>query len=233
MGQPTKKAIEKLKLEKRSAKAAKKRKENTRSKIVRFLIVCEGEETEPNYFRALIKDKYSAVREVEIKGKGMSTCSLVRQALQTKGQLEKDRGLAFDYVWVVFDKDDFHDFNDAILLAHQKALKCAWSNEAFELWYYLHFQFLSSGINRYDYIEKIQNEIRKHPNFKNFEYKKNDPNFYNILKSLGNESLAKQYASKLRQQFIGNSDFKNQKPCTTVDLLVEELENPEKLLIKQ
>ena len=46
MGLLPKYKIEELKREKREAKAAKKRKENTRSKIVRFLIVCEGSRTE-------------------------------------------------------------------------------------------------------------------------------------------------------------------------------------------
>ena len=51
MGLLPKYKIEELKREKREAKAAKKRKENTRSEIVRFLIVCEGSRTEPNYFK--------------------------------------------------------------------------------------------------------------------------------------------------------------------------------------
>ena len=57
MGLLPKYKIEELKREKREAKAAKKRKENTRSKIVRFLIVCEGLRTEPNYFLALVRDR--------------------------------------------------------------------------------------------------------------------------------------------------------------------------------
>ena len=50
MGLLPKYKIEELKRAKREAKAAKKRKENTRSKIVRFLIVCEGSRTEPIIF---------------------------------------------------------------------------------------------------------------------------------------------------------------------------------------
>lgn len=45
---------EKQKLIRREAKAAKKRGEKVRSKIVRFLIVCEGSETEPNYLNPLL-----------------------------------------------------------------------------------------------------------------------------------------------------------------------------------
>ena len=54
---------EQFKLQRREAKALGKRRKNVRSKIVRFLIVCEGTETEPNYFRAFIDNHYSEVLE--------------------------------------------------------------------------------------------------------------------------------------------------------------------------
>ena len=133
-------------------------------------------------------------------------------------------------MWVVFDKDDFQDFNEAIALAERYSFKTAWSNESFELWYFLHFQFLDAAIDRHSYIEKLQNEIRKNKGFEKFVYKKNDPEFYNVLQQLGNEKNAKKYAAKLRKAFIKDQDYKTHKPCTKVDLLVKELEEPEKLL---
>ena len=229
MGLLPKYKIEELKREKREAKAAKKRKENTRSKIVRFLIVCEGARTEPNYFQALVKDKYSEVRDEKIVGEGKPTCALVNRTLQIKKELEQRRQLPFDRVWVVFDKDDFPDFNEAIKLADSLSFNCAWTNEAFELWYFLHFQYLDAGISRHDYIIKLENEIRKHPNYENYKYKKNDPSVYKMLNTIGDENFAKQCAVRLRSFFEGDLDFKEHKPCTTVDLLVEELENPDLL----
>jgi len=67
MGQLPKSKIEQLKREKREAKAAKKRKVATRNKIVRFLIVCEGERTEPNYFKEFAGVKGYNRIEVSIK----------------------------------------------------------------------------------------------------------------------------------------------------------------------
>ncbi len=230
MGLLPKYKIEELKREKREAKAAKKRKENIRSKIVRFLIVCEGEQTEPNYFQALVKDRYSEVRDENIVGEGRSTCALVKRTLQIKEELEGKRQLPFDRIWVVFDKDDFNDFNEAIKLAETYSFNCAWTNEAFELWYFLHFQYLDTGINRHDYIEKLQNEIRKHPGFDNYKYEKNDTSVYKVLNTLGSEDFAKQCAVRLRSKFEGDDDYKEHKPCTMVDLLVDELENPNKLI---
>lgn len=51
-----------------------------------------------------------------------------------------------------------------------------------------------------------------------------------MLTTIGNEDLAKRYAERLRSFFEGDEDYKEHKPCTTVDVLVGELENPEKLL---
>ena len=230
MGQLPKSKIEQLKREKREAKAAKKRKVATRDKIVRFLIVCEGERTEPNYFKELVRDRYSEVRSEDIVGEGRSTCALVKRAEEIREKLERQRQLRFDRVWVVFDKDDFNDFNEAIVLAERKGYKAAWSNEAFELWYLLHFIDLDSAISRADYIKKLENEIRRCDGHENFCYKKNDSGIYRMLQNIGNETQAKLRAARLRSIFGNAHDFKSHKPCTCVDILVEELEHPENLL---
>lgn len=230
MGQLPKSRIAQLKLERRIAKAAKKRKENIRSKIVRFLIVCEGERTEPNYFKKLIDNHYSEVRKEDIMGVGQSTCAMVEKTRNLRAQLEQKRGLTYDRVWVVFDKDDFTDFNEAILLAEQYGFGCAWTNEAFELWYLLHFIYLDTSINRTSYIEKLEENIRKHRGYETYRYKKNAVDMYEIVTSLGDESLAKRYSKRLREKYGNDRDFQSQSPCTTVDLLVNELENPKRIL---
>lgn len=230
MGQLPKSKIEQLKREKREAKAAKKRKVASRDKIVRFLIVCEGEQTEPNYFEELVKDRYSEVRSEEIVGEGRSTCSLVKRTEEIRAKLERHRQLKFDRVWVVFDKDDFGDFNEAINLAESKGYNAGWSNEVFELWYLLHFIYLDSAISRSDYIKKLESEIRRNEGYETFNYKKNDVGFYSLLQKIGNEVLAKSRASRLRGIFNNSRDFKSHNPSTNIDLLVEELEHPDNLI---
>lgn len=233
MGQLPKSKIEQLKREKRKAKAAKKRKVGTRDKIIRFLIVCEGERTEPNYFKELVKDRYSEVRSEDILGEGRSTCALVKKTEEIRERLEYQRQLRFDRVWVVFDKDDFNDFNEAIALAEHKGYKAAWTNEAFELWYLLHFIYLDVAISRADYIAKLELEIQRHDGYHDFKYHKNDKSIYPLLQNIGNEELAKARARKLRKFFEHSIDYKSHKPSTTVDLLVNELEHPESLLQDQ
>lgn len=217
--------FEELKKAKRQAKLDKKRKVAVRNVSVSFLIVCEGERTEPNYFKALIKDRYSDIREVTIEGKGQGTVSLIKETIAIRDKSDKE----FDRVWAVFDKDDFEDFNDAIKLATKNQILCAWSNESFELWYYLHFQYLDTGVSRAQYIEKIEREIQERTNDPNYRYRKKAPDTFGLLQRIGDESLAIRHAQRLRTSYSG-TDYASHKPCTMVYELVEELTHPEKLL---
>lgn len=109
MGYSRKEEIAKLRRERKEAKTARKRKENVREKLVRFLIVCEGTKTEPHYFEALINNHISEIRDVEIEGEGRATVALVDRTQEIKVELERKNAMSFDRVWVVFDKDDFND----------------------------------------------------------------------------------------------------------------------------
>ena len=232
MGYSRKEEIAKLRQQRREAKASKKRKENVREKLVRFLIVCEGTKTEPHYFEALIKNYISTVREVTIEGEGRATVTLVDRALEIKQELERKNAMSFDRVWVVFDKDDFDDFNEAIKKAHKLGLHSAWTNEAFELWYYLYFEYLDTGISRAAYIEKLEEAFRNRMGDAGFKYQKGNPDNYKLLQQYGREDLAKRFAKQLRALHNG-TDYAKHKPCTMVDKLVEELEHPEVLLVKK
>lgn len=229
MGYSRKEEIAKLKRERKKAKAAKRRKENVRERLVRFLIVCEGTKTEPHYFEALIKNHISTVREVTIEGEGMATVALVDETFEIKKDLERKNAMTFDRVWVVFDKDDFDDFNEAIEKARKLGFHSAWTNEAFELWYYLHFEYLDTAINREEYIDKLQEAFRKRMGDEGFKYKKGNPDIYKLLQQYGREDLAKRFARQLRAIYKG-TNYAAHKPCTMVDKLVKELEKPESLL---
>jgi hypothetical protein len=207
------------------------RKQGTRDQIVRFLIVCEGEKTEPNYFRAFT-ERWSEVKEIKVAGCGCSTCQLIIEAKKIQEKLERERMVPFDRVWLVFDKDEFKDFNKAIADAKKEGMNCAWSNQAFELWYVLHFQYLDTGVDRKQYIGMIEDKVRKASKSKTFKYKKNDVGFYQILQEHGDEDFAFKNADKLRNRHKGKSNYATHNPRTEVDLLVDELRHPEKALDK-
>ena len=109
-------------------------------------------------------------------------------------------------------------------------MNCAWSNQAFELWYVLHFQYLDTGVDRKQYIEMIEDKVRKASKNKKFEYKKNDVGFYQILQEHGDEDFAFKNAEKLRYRHKGKSNYATHNPRTEVDLLVKELRNPQIVL---
>lgn len=192
------------------------RKVNNRDKRERFLIVCEGSKTEPNYFKCFRVPK--TVVELDIIGIGKNTVNLVKEAIKIK---ETDRD--YDQVWCVFDKDSFSEqqFNQALNLADQNNIEIAYSNEAFEIWYILHFDYRDTAMSRKEYQKELTKKLRKEKLItKNQHYKKNDSNIYEYLEKLqqqaikNSERLLKQYNPP--QPAIDN-------PSTTVHLLVKEL----------
>ncbi|MDF5732679.1 MAG: RloB family protein, partial [Rhizonema sp. PD38] len=110
------------------------RKVNIRDLGERFLIVCEGEKTEPNYFKSF---RVPGKVVIDIRGLGNNTIGLVEEVVIIKNDAE------YDQVWCVFDRDSFprKDFNAALALATRENIQVAYSNEAFELWYLLHFHY--------------------------------------------------------------------------------------------
>ena len=207
-------------LQKRFSHSKKKRK--SRELKVYFLIVCEGEKTEPNYFNSFPKNIGHIVYNIECEGKGYNTLKVVDTALELRDKSTQ----IFDRVWAVFDRDSFpaNKFNDAISKANATGISCAWSNEAFELWYLLHFQYRNTGMKRNEYKKAIENAVNEQIKNKKkpFEYAKNAPDMYFVLQQYGNQEQAIENAKKLMQQHEGQQ-FADYNPATMVYLLVEEL----------
>ena len=139
----------------------------------RILIVCEGKETEPNYFNSF--PKMDNVSVVTAGGKGCPS-QVVKKALELR---DKAKQSPYDAVWAVFDKDNFTDFKTAIDTAHKEKIGCAWSNEAFELWFVYHFEKLTTFTHRNDYGSKIEAHVKqgakkqKLSQYQKFSYQKN------------------------------------------------------------
>lgn len=220
---------------KRRERQEARRQINNKPKRKRYLIVCEGEKTEPNYFEALKLALPKGVLEVvdfRIIGEGFNTESLVQQAISLRAKWESESGRAIDKLWVVFDKDSFlpEAFNNAIQLCQNTPkTEAAWSNEAFEIWYLLHFEYYNTGIPRDTYKQRIQANFRNN-GLTDFVYTKNRPDMFDLLTKYGNRNLAIKHSYMLESTYIGKRDFSNQNPCTTVYKLVVQLFNLEKSL---
>lgn len=100
---------------KRRQQRKQRKREFKTPKANSFLIVTEGERTEPLYFRGiqkLIEERVGGAIDVveapiiDISGEGSSTGKLIEIA----EQLVKDAKIIYQNVWVVFDKDDLISF---------------------------------------------------------------------------------------------------------------------------
>lgn len=208
-----------------------KRKEGVREKRRYYLIVCEGAKTEPNYFEGLKTDLPKGVLtafRIDIEGTGRNTMSLVDEAIRLKEVYEKQTGRPVDKLWTVFDRDSFsaNDYNAAILRCknNRPEIGCAWSNEAFELWYLLHFHFYNNAMSRVQYQAMIEQNLQKYVG-RDYRYEKNSWEMYMLLKTHGSLENAVRNADRLAEEFEGREDFANMNPGTMVHKLVTELLN--------
>jgi hypothetical protein len=154
---------------------------------------------------------------VKALGQGMGTLALVHKAIHIKEQ-EKLKGRTYNQHWVVFDKDDFpeNDFNSAILLAQQNGFEVAYSNQAFEFWFLLHFNLYQGALHRSRY-EKMLSALL------GFAYTKKSgvsSKMFNTLFSKQEQAI--NHAKTIMRQFDGNNPAQ-QESSTTVHLLVKEL----------
>lgn len=192
---------------KRKRRSNYTRKKDTREQRKTFLIVCEGEKTEPNYFTGFRVPK----KVCKIVGTGHNTLSLVKKALK----LAKET--TYDQVWVVMDKDDFSvdQFNQALHHARKNNILVAYSNEAFELWYLLHFNYHDVAISRATYKERLSKEL-------GFTYQKNNGQMFHKLAQHTPKAI--KYAERLLANYGNNPDPAHNNPSTTVHLLVQALQ---------
>lgn len=156
----------------------KDRLKSKRQAPANYLIVCEGKKTEPNYFNGLkkkINEKYGnkvdvLIPNIDIKGTGMNTTSLVKYTQKTVNHANK----VYGQVWVVFDKDEYNDeqFNSAIDNCNYNV---AWSNPNFELWLLAHFKKVNRYVSKDDVLQELSKEFQK----KGLgDYTKNDTNIF-------------------------------------------------------
>lgn len=190
----------------------------------RILIVCEGEKTEPNYFQSFDQMQYgSMVYDIECEGGKINTMQVVDKAIELRDKAIAS-GVPYDTVWAVFDKDDFpaSAFNAAITKAEQHDIGCAWSNEAFELWYVFHFVNRVTAMSREEYKKTISKHVNESPVYTQkvkYVYQKNDPNSHTAMTTYGDEARAIRYAQSQTDNF-DDARYATHNPCTTVYKLV-------------
>jgi hypothetical protein len=179
----------------------------------RVLIVCEDEKSARFYFESFPIDRTRA--EVIAVGTGMNTDSLVEHAIGLVNRAERD-GVPYGDVWCVFDRDSFPESNfaRAFELARAHRMHVAWSNEAFELWYLLHFNYHDTAIPRHECAKKLAPYFR---------YDKADGSVYDRLKD--RQPVALRNAQRLERHWAEMEESRPERnnPSTRVHKLVEFL----------
>lgn len=205
----------------------KDRLKSKRQAPANYLIVCEGKKTEPNYFNGLkrkINEKYGnkvdvLIPNIDVKGTGMNTISLVKYTQKTVNHANK----VYGQVWVVFDKDDYNDeqFDSAIDNCNYNV---AWSNPNFELWLLAHFKKVNRYISKDDVLQELSKEFQK----KGLgDYTKNDTNIFDKVTSEGKLHTAIkncEYMEKLNKDGQASQINPMTKVYKIVDGLKEYLE---------
>ena len=130
----------------------------------RFILFCEGKNTEPAYFRAIERVCTSAQIEVQVEPAAGVPYTIAEKAVaraKSAGLAPRSRRVnsfeESDQVWAVFDRDEHPRFKEAVALCKHGSVNVAHSNPCFELWLLLHVQ----DHDRYEERSEIQRLLGK------------------------------------------------------------------------
>ncbi|MBI2301738.1 MAG: RloB domain-containing protein [Armatimonadetes bacterium] len=187
----------------------------TRAPKARFLVVCEGEKTEPLYFRSLRDERGLLPVEVEVLGPetGTDPRNLVDNAASRQRRARRGDD-PYDQVWCVFDRDQHDHIPEATDRARQLGIEVAFSSPCFELWYLLHFRYSTAHIERDKAARELNGLVEG-------GYEKYRPDVYALL--LDSQPTAITNAQCLRAHHDAVNDGRPENPWTNVDQLVTTL----------
>lgn len=122
---------------------------------VELVIVCEGANTEPAYFRECAKHYGAGTIRLKLITAAGVPLTLVKAAIHEKKTLTEQRNKSKDSfdscfrVWAVFDRDVHPHIPEAMELAKRYRIDVAFSNPCFELWPILHLEDFGSQFGRH------------------------------------------------------------------------------------
>lgn len=212
----------------KEARRSKKREETPdlgreaeqNQKKPKILIVCEGKNTEPSYFKQF---KVATIKLV-LKGIGYNTLSLVEKAEQYQQQDD------YEEVWCIFDHDpkpsnpnQSPNFDNAVKKAESLGYKVGYSNQAFEYWLLLHFKnHQGSAMPRADYYDEINSHLAQEGLAYNEKSKIITKEIFEVLQVYQENAIDR--AKKIHQMYQANGSPPSQaESSTTVYMLVEKL----------
>ena len=189
------------------------RKPPTRRIRDRVLVMCGGETEEIyfNFYKAKHKSNLNNVSIKIVTHKKSNPSAVVNAAL--------DQRAHYDEIWTVFDKDDFSDFDNAIAFALNSGINCAFSNEAIEYWFFLHFENRTGAMSR----NTLNTELAKNLGF---DYDKGAETIQRTCSKLNGKILSAEERAQIGHERHVVDSGKNPsdwRSCTTVYALTKRL----------
>lgn len=216
-----------------------------------FLIFCEDETSEYEYFRFFETEKI----KINIFQNQKNSIENVIKAItycKSNNIIDSDNNVTDGFeIWCVYDRDKFLEdpnfaeakmkFDIASSTAELHRINLAWSNDSFELWILLH---LTEIIEIDDYIhrdkyysfledffkrkEDKSERLEKVLSHASFSYKKDMKKRKNFIEVVRNEIIphtftAIERSKKLIEIHAGKKEVSDWCPCTLVHNLVERL----------
>ena len=202
------------------------RKIKARAQSQRFLIVCEGTKTEPNYLKELVDSLGIRPQTVKIARNDGSSPDRVVNLACTLYEEDSLGGDSFDRVFCVFDRDKHEHFDAAVQRIRDlsrsdkpKPFEAITSSPCFEYWLLLHFGFTDHPFHaagKKSICDKLIVHLRTKPCFEN--YGKGQQGIYALLKDKTSTAIAAAKQVRQRAEATGQKN-----PLTHVDTLVEAL----------
>lgn len=186
-----------------------------------MLIVCEGEQTEKHYFQSFRSGKL----HVDVQ----PYVGQPRQIVLRAEALQNRRD--YDEVWVVFDLDfdssrgleQYQEFERAIELAKKKGCKVAYTIDAFELWFRLHYERITTSVGRKALYKDLSKrwKVNYERDGKRADFAKSIPEKLSADEAADVKKAIERAAAMLEKR--GDLPMAERNPITTVHLLVERL----------
>ena len=191
----------------------------------RVLVICEGQKTEPNYFRSLRSKLKLSTVDVEICG----NCSSAPKRLVQFGIKELDKDDDYDVIFFVFDKDSHETYEHAIREINKlqkdynkKLILAITSVPCFEVWFLLHYEkYMTKHIGGRKSAGKcVISDLKKKDEFKHYD---KGQNCFSLLEA--RMEIAKLNSTYILERGIREGDDEHHiNPSTKVHILIEILE---------
>jgi len=144
---------------------------------LKMLIVCEGANTEKQYFEQFAKFHRNSLVDVIVEGGKGVPLTVVRAAKERKekaisdAKRKDDEFLKYQWVWCVFDVDNHPNVPEARIMAADNGIELAISNPCFELWLLLHHRDCPGELHRHAAQTMLKDHVAgydKHVNFDDY-----------------------------------------------------------------